>query len=85
MYQSSEKELKEMQEFASLGNEVVAYMREITTEEIQDAFPDTPELEPGQRYWALFAADGSPLVLAETQADVSSSAFYNDLQALLPN
>ncbi|MBO6813793.1 MAG: DUF1150 family protein [Rhizobiaceae bacterium] len=79
------EQLQEFEDLANMGSDAIAYMRQITAEEIAEAFPGTPELEPGHLYWALFAADGSPLVLADSQSDVSSSAFYNDLEAVLPN
>ena len=85
MFQNTDQNNKELLELATLGNNAVAYMRTITSEEIVAAFPETPELEMGQTYWALFAADGSPLVLGGSQEDIFSSAFYNDLQAVLPN
>ena len=85
MFQENSKDIANMQEFAALGNDAIAYMRKISTEEIKAAFPETPELEAGRHYWALFAADGSPLVLAEDREEIKSSAFYSDLSAVLPN
>lgn len=85
MYQNNHSDLLKMQELADLGNDVVAYMREITSEEIKQKFSGTDGLEPGQTYWALFAADGTPLVLANDQQDISNEAFLSDLKAILPN
>ena len=68
-----------------MGTNVVAYIREMTAEDIIKAFPETPELEAGRTYWALFAADGEPLVLAHEQNDVTSTAFYHDLKTVIPN
>ncbi len=85
MFHNSSEDLLEMQELAQLGNDVVAYMREITAEEIQDKFPGTEELKSGHTYWALFAADGTPLVLANDQQHVTSEAFHSDLKAIFPN
>jgi len=85
MFQYNDQKQQDLKEFAELGNDAIAYMRKITAEEIYSAFPDTPELEAGQNYWALFAADGAPLVLANRQSEVASSAFYSDLKAVLPN
>jgi len=85
MYQINQNNLLEMQELAELGNDVVAYMREISSDEIKDKFPGTDGLQSGQTYWALFAADGTPLVLADDQQGVSNEAFLSDLKAILPN
>ena len=70
---------------AKIGTDAVAYMREMTVEEIMNAFPQTLELEQGETYWALFGADGAPLMLASDRIDVASSAFYSNLKAVLPN
>jgi len=70
---------------AKVGTDAVAYMREMTFEEVMNAFPQTPELEQGETYWALFSADGAPLMLASDRVDVASSAFYSNLKAVLPN
>lgn len=85
MFQSTDQNIKELEKLAAVGSDAIAYMRQIKAEEVINAFPDTQELEDGQTYWALFAADGTPLVLAQNQEDVFSSAFYNDLKAILPN
>lgn len=71
--------------FAGLGHDAIAYMRRISAEEIERAFPGMPELEAGRKYWALFAADGTPLVLANEQNEIASTAFYNNLLAVQPN
>lgn len=70
---------------AQMGSDAIAYMREMTTAEIKSAFPDTPELEENQTYWALFGANGEPLMLASERVDIASSAFYNNLKAVMPN
>lgn len=85
MIQPNKDDLRELEKLATMGADAIAYMREMTAEEIISAFPDTPELEMGTRYWALFGADGTPLVLAHNQSEISSQAFYNDLDAVLPN
>lgn len=72
-------------EFAKLGNNTIAYVREMTASEIDRMFPDELKLEGQETYWALFAADGEPLMLADQQQPILKEAFFNDLQALLPN
>ncbi len=73
------------EKLAQMGSDVIAYMREMTVEEIKASFPETPDLEQGQTYWALFGADGAPLMLASERVDIASSAFYNNLKPVLPN
>jgi len=85
MYQNNQNDLLKMQELAELGNDGIAYMREISSDEIMEKFPGTEALQSGETYWALFAADGTPLVLADDQQHVSNEAFLSDLKAILPN
>jgi len=85
MFHDHENKLLKNEEFADLGTDVVAYMREITGTEILDTFPGKVELDEERNYWALFAANGSPLMVAEKAGDVINGAFYNDLRAVLPS
>lgn len=85
MFHDSKLNTHSVEQLAQMGADAIAYMREMTTEEIRDAFPQTPELENGQTYWALFGADGAPLMLASERVDIASSAFYNNLKAIMPN
>ncbi|MEM7215481.1 MAG: DUF1150 family protein [Pseudomonadota bacterium] len=85
MFHDHKENFLEQEEFAELGTNAVAYMRKISTEEIVRNFPNVPELQAGKDYWALFAANGEPLMLSDQESELKSSAFYNDLQAILPN
>ncbi|MEM0908733.1 MAG: DUF1150 family protein, partial [Pseudomonadota bacterium] len=40
-------------QLAVLGEGHVAYVRRMRSEEVQEVFPDAPELEPGHHIWAL--------------------------------
>jgi len=78
--------INEMQELASMGGDSIAYMRQISGAEIIKRFPGAPEeLDEDMDYWALFAADGQPLVLANTREEITASAFHSDLVSVLPN
>ena len=66
-------------ELARMGAGHVAYMRRLTGREIEDAFPGAVEIEPDTIVWALFGADGTPLVIADDAGGALSSAFQNDL------
>lgn len=59
-------------ELADLGNGEVGYIRKMRSEEVAEKFPQAPELEPGLDLWALFGADGTPILLSDNR----SSAFY---------
>lgn len=85
MFHDTELNNQSIEDLAQMGANAVAYMREMTTQEIKASFPQTPELVEGETYWALFGADGAPLMLASERVDIASSAFYNDLKPVLPN
>ena len=85
MIHPQESPFLESGEFADLGTEFVAYMREIPGEELAGLLPDTPELEPASTYWVLFAANGEPLMVSDDSSEILSGAFHNDLTALRPN
>ncbi|MDJ0613937.1 MAG: DUF1150 family protein [Rhizobiaceae bacterium] len=85
MFQDQTSQNFDQQAFAQMGNEAVAYMRKITSREIKDKFMQIDNIKPGHVYWALFAADGALLMIAEDQSDLLNQAFYNDLTAVNPN
>jgi hypothetical protein len=85
MFHDVELNNQDAKKLAQMGSNAIAYMREMTTDEIRTAFPQTPELEENQTYWALFGADGAPLMLASERVDIASSAFYNNLKPVMPN
>ncbi|MEZ5872905.1 MAG: DUF1150 family protein [Nitratireductor sp.] len=66
-------------ELASLGAGKIAYLRQISGKEIAEAFPNSMEIAPDALVWALFAADGTPLALADDAGGALSMAFTNDL------
>lgn len=66
-------------ELARMGEGRVAYMRRLTGDEIARAFPGTIDIEPEAIVWALFAADGAPLAIADDAGGALSTAFQNDL------
>ena len=85
MFQKHDTSLMTPEELAELGTEAIAYMRKITASEIEAAFPGTEQLDPSTDYWALFAANGTPLVISTSAEDVAASAFYQDFQTIRPN
>lgn len=76
-----EREFKAMsqQELAALGAGHVAYLRQLSGQEINEAFPEKLKVDPHVRFWALFAADGSPLMLAGDAGAALQGAFENSL------
>ncbi|MCT8999083.1 BQ00720 family protein [Chelativorans intermedius] len=70
------------QQLAHIGQGAVAYMREMDAAELKAKFPGVPEMAPGLRLWALFAANGQPILLAEGRDAALAGAFQNDLQTV---
>ena len=66
-------------ELAHLGQGTVAYVREIESEELKGKFPGLPDIAPGTRLWALFAANGQPILLSDERERAIAGAYANDL------
>lgn len=67
-------------QLAHIGEGVVAYMREMDAQELKGKFPDTiPDMAPGTKLWALFAANGQPILLTDGREAAAAGAFQNDL------
>lgn len=65
--------------FANLGGGQIAYIRPFRSEQLNALFPAMPPLEPGQSVWALLAANGAPIMLADSPAAALAGAQENDL------
>ncbi len=68
-----------IRELADLGNEKVAYVRSMSSQEVMEKFPMVEGLQPGMILWALFSASGDPLAIADEPAGVLSNAMEMDL------
>ncbi|MBZ9809693.1 MULTISPECIES: DUF1150 family protein [unclassified Mesorhizobium] len=66
-------------EFAHLGEGSVAYLRKVTSEELLGRFPGIGEIAPGMELWALFAANGQPILLSDARDRALAGAMENDL------
>jgi hypothetical protein len=66
-------------DLAHLGEGTVAYLREMGSDELKGKFPGLPDMQPGLRLWALFAADGRPILLSDARERALAGAFENDL------
>lgn len=66
-------------QLAHIGEGVVAYLREMPSEELKGKFPGLPDIAPGTRLWALFAANGDPILLSDARDRALAGAFENDL------
>ena len=68
------------EEFADLGAGEWAYIKTLTSEEAQAAFPTVDDLPAGIDLFALLAADGTPLVLTDDEGTAISHAIGDDLE-----
>lgn len=74
-----EKTVITADELAHIGEGVVAYLREFDSDDLKGRFPNMPQMAPGTRLWAVFAADGRPILLADARASALAGAMQNDL------
>jgi hypothetical protein len=72
-------------EFAHLGEGAIAYVRQITSDDLKARFPGLPEIKPGLDLWAVFAANGQPMMVADEQAVAISAAVNRDLRPVAIN
>jgi hypothetical protein len=70
------------QAFASLGTGSLAYVRAIRSEDVAFIHAEAPLLAPGDIVFVLHAADGSPLVIAESLAAVVADAASQQLETV---
>ena len=66
-------------ELAHIGEGSVAYLREMASDELMGKFPGMPEIQSGTMLWALFAANGQPILLSDERDRVIAGAVANDL------
>lgn len=64
---------------AAMGDGELAYVRAFRAAELKHIFPQSAELHPSVQLFALFGADGSPLMLADSKDAVLSGAWQHDL------
>lgn len=66
-------------ELAHLGEGALAYLRKVSSDELKGRFPGLPDLAPGLELWAVFAANGRPIMLTDERASAIAGAMQNDL------
>ncbi len=68
------------EQFAHLGGGTLAYVRVMSSEDVQRVFPQAPRIEPGLRIFALLAADGSPILLSDSRETAIANALASNLE-----
>ena len=79
---TSDKETMSPEIFAGLGGGRIAYVRPLNADEARGLFPTMPPVAPGLELWALLAADGTPIMLADSRQAVVMNAHDNDLETM---
>ena len=79
---TSEKNQMTPESFAGLGGGRIAYVRPLKADEARGMFPSMPPLAPDLELWALLAADGSPIMLADSREAVLMNANENALETM---
>ena len=64
---------------AHLGEGRVAYLREMTSEDLGRLVPEAPPVPPGLTLWALIGAAGTPILIADDRDAAIAGAEENDL------
>ena len=70
------------EQFAKLGAGQVAYVREMTSDDVKRIFPQAEGVEPGLKLFALLSAEGAPIALADSRDTAVASAWENQLQTV---
>jgi hypothetical protein len=66
-------------QFAHLGEGALAYLRKVKSEDLAGRFPGMPDIAPGLELWALFAANGQPILLTDERDSAIGAAMQNQL------
>ncbi len=69
-------------ELAHLGNGEVGYIRKMRSEDVSRCFPEAPDVDPALDLWALFAADGTPILLSDNRSSTFFKAQEDELKTV---
>ena len=69
-------------ELAHLGTGEVGYIRKMRFEDVSRCFPEAPEIDPALDLWALFGADGAPILLRDNRSSTFFKAAEDDLRTV---
>jgi hypothetical protein len=70
------------EQFAHLGEGHVAYVKPMSSEDVQKAFPQVQGIQPGLQLFALLGADGTPLLLTDSRDAAIANAWQHELQTV---
>ena len=67
---------------ATLGENRIAYIKAIRSEHVAFLCADAPMLAPGYQVFVLHAADGTPILLAESRESAMADAANKQLETV---
>jgi len=69
---------------AHLGDGRIAYVKTIRSEDVRALFPqaNVPQMAPGQKLFALHAADGTPIMLTDSREAAVANAWQQELETV---
>src|SRR5262249_3634635 len=67
---------------AAIGGGKIAYVKAIRSEDLNTLFPQAPRLAPGLQLFALHAADGTPIMVADTREAAVANACDHELETV---
>jgi hypothetical protein len=71
-----------LSDLAHLGDGEIAYIRKISASDVGRCFPEAPELDPDIDLWALFGADGTPILLTDNRSSTFFKAAEDQLRTV---
>ncbi|URK88752.1 DUF1150 family protein [Rhizobium sp. RCAM05350] len=69
-------------DLAHLGAGEVGYIRKMRSDEVSRVFPEAPSMDPDLDLWALFGADGTPILLTDNRSSTFFKAAEDDLRTV---
>jgi hypothetical protein len=70
------------EKFAALGESQIAYIRSIRSEEVAFLCAEAPMLPPGHQVFVLYAANGTPILLADTREAAMADAADREIETV---
>jgi hypothetical protein len=67
---------------AHLGEGMIAYVKQIRSEDVPGLFPQAPHIAPGLKLFALHAANGTPIMLTDSREAAIANAWSQELQTV---
>ena len=71
-----------LSELVHLGAGEVGYIRKMRSQDVSRCFPEAPDMDPNLDLWALFGADGTPILLTDNRSSTFFKAAEDDLKTV---